>query len=79
MESQGSGCLFISRVPGIKAKVYELVDMSGLEPDECVLIRLTGQMRVLLEAAPALLSAFKMAVTVKSVAESIQRAITQVE
>lgn len=44
--------------PEVKAKVYEIVDVSGLEANDpmFLILALTGQMRVLLEAAPAELS-----------------------
>ena len=69
--------------PEVRAKVYEVVDVSGLEPDDpmFLILALTGQMRVLLEAAPADLS--KLLNDWKSQSnrslESIQRAIPQVE
>ena len=69
--------------PEVRAKVYELVDVSGLEPDDpmFLILALTGQMRVLLEAAPADLSKLLNEWQSQSnrSLESIQRAITQVE
>ncbi|MBW4638602.1 MAG: hypothetical protein KME05_10255 [Gloeocapsa sp. UFS-A4-WI-NPMV-4B04] len=69
--------------PEVRAKVYELVDVSGLEPDDpmFLILALTGQMRVLLEAAPADLSKLLndwQSQSNRSL-ESIQRAIAQVE
>lgn len=68
--------------PEVRAKVYEIVDLSGLEPNDpmFLVLALTGQMRVLLEAAPAeltqLLNNWKQ--TSASSLEQIQIAITQV-
>jgi hypothetical protein len=47
-----------SESPTVRSKVYEIVNSSGLEPDDplFLVLVLTGQMRVLLEAAPAELS-----------------------
>ena len=44
--------------PEVRAKVYEIVSVSGLEANDpmFLILALTGQMRVLLEAAPADLS-----------------------
>ena len=44
--------------PEVRAKVYEIVSLSELEPNDpmFLVLALTGQMRVLLEAAPAELS-----------------------
>lgn len=41
--------------PEVRAKVYEIIHLSGLEPNDpmFLVLALTGQMRVLLEAAPA--------------------------
>jgi hypothetical protein len=69
--------------PEVRAKVYELVDVSGLEPNDpmFLILALTGQMRVLLEAAPADLAKLLndwQSQSNRSL-ESIQRAITQVE
>lgn len=43
-----------SESPELKAKVWEIVSLSGLEPNDPMFLALllTGQMRVLLEAAP---------------------------
>jgi hypothetical protein len=43
-----------SESPEVRSKVYEIVNSSGLEPDDplFLVLVLTGQMRVLLEAAP---------------------------
>lgn len=69
--------------PEVRAKVYELVDVSGLEPNDpmFLILALTGQMRVLLEAAPADLAKLLndwQSQSNRSL-ESIQQAITQVE
>ena len=69
--------------PEVRAKVYELVDVSGLEPNDpmFLILALTGQMRVLLEAAPADLSKLLndwQSQSNRSL-QSIQQAITQVE
>ena len=47
-----------SESPEVRAKVYEIIHLSGLEPDDpmFLVLALTGQMRVFLEAAPAELS-----------------------
>ena len=47
-----------SESPEIKAKVYEIISVSGLDADDplFLILALTGQMRVFLEAAPAELS-----------------------
>ena len=44
--------------PEVKAKVYEIINVSGLEADDpmFLILALTGQMRVFLEAAPTELS-----------------------
>ena len=44
--------------PDVRAKVYEIIDVSGLEADDpmFLILALTGQMRVFLEAAPVELS-----------------------
>ena len=44
--------------PEVRAKVYEIINVSGLEADDpmFLILALTGQMRVFLEAAPADLS-----------------------
>ncbi len=44
--------------PEVRAKVYEIINVSGLEADDpmFLILALTGQMRVFLEAAPAELS-----------------------
>jgi hypothetical protein len=41
--------------PEVRSKIYEIVDVSGLEANDpmFLILALTGQMRVLLEAAPA--------------------------
>jgi hypothetical protein len=43
-----------SESPTVRSKVYEIVNSSGLEPDDplFLVLALTGQMRVFLEAAP---------------------------
>lgn len=68
--------------PEVRAKVYELVDVSGLEPNDpmFLILALTGQMRVLLEAAPADLSKLlnDWQETSASSLQEIQQAITQV-
>ena len=47
-----------SESPQIRAKVYEIINLSGLDPSDpmFLILALTGQMRVFLEAAPADLS-----------------------
>ena len=47
-----------SESPEIKAKVYEIINVSGLDADDpmFLILALTGQMRVFLEAAPSELS-----------------------
>lgn len=47
-----------SESPEVKAKVYEIINVSGLEADDpmFLILALTGQMRVFLEAAPTELS-----------------------
>ncbi len=47
-----------SESPEVRAKVYEIINLSGLEADDpmFLVLTLTGQMRVFLEAAPAELS-----------------------
>ena len=47
-----------SESPEVRAKVYEIINLSGLEADDpmFLILALTGQMRVFLEAAPAELS-----------------------
>lgn len=71
-----------SESPEVRAKVYEIVDVSGLEPNDpmFLVLALTGQMRVLLEAAPAELS--KLLTDWKETSaqslEEIQQASTQV-
>ena len=44
-----------SESPQVRSKVYEIINLSGLEPDDpmFLVLALTGQMRVFLEAAPA--------------------------
>lgn len=69
--------------PEVRAKVYEIVSVSGLEANDpmFLILALTGQMRVLLEAAPAeltqLLNNWKQ--TSASSLEQIQIAITLVK
>ena len=69
--------------PAVRAKVYEIIDVSGLDPSDpmFLILALTGQMRVLLEAAPADLS--KLLNDWKQQAsrsfQEFQRAIAQVE
>jgi hypothetical protein len=69
--------------PEVRAKVYEIIDLSGLDPSDpmFLILALTGQMRVLLEAAPAdlskLLNEWKEQ-SIRSLQE-IYRAIEQVE
>lgn len=69
--------------PEVRAKVYEIVDVSGLEANDpmFLILALTGQMRVLLEAAPADLS--QLLTNWKSTSatslQSIQQAIEQVK
>ena len=71
-----------SESPEVRAKVYQIIDVSGLEPSDpmFLILALTGQMRVLLEAAPADLS--KLLTDWKQEADmslqQIQQAITQV-
>ena len=68
--------------PEVRAKVYEIINVSGLEPSDpmFLILALTGQMRVLLEAAPTDLS--KLLTDWKQEAaqslQQIQQAITQV-
>ncbi|VEP15819.1 conserved hypothetical protein [Hyella patelloides LEGE 07179] len=47
-----------SESPEVRAKVYEIINVSGLEADDpmFLILALTGQMRVFLEAAPTELS-----------------------
>ncbi len=47
-----------SESPEVKAKVYQIINTSGLEPDDpmFLILALTGQMRVFLETAPRELS-----------------------
>ena len=47
-----------SESPEVKAKVYQIINTSGLEPDDpmFLILALTGQMRVFLETAPTELS-----------------------
>ena len=47
-----------SESPEVRAKVYEIINLSGLQVDDpmFLVLTLTGQMRVFLEAAPAELS-----------------------
>lgn len=47
-----------SESPEVRAKVYEIINVSGLEADDpmFLILALTGQMRVFLEAAPIELS-----------------------
>ena len=47
-----------SESPEVRAKVYEIINLSGLEPDDpmFLILALTGQMRVFLETAPTELS-----------------------
>ena len=47
-----------SESPEVRAKVYEIINLSGLEPDDpmFLLLALTVQMRVFLETAPTELS-----------------------
>lgn len=69
--------------PEVRAKVYEIVDVSGLEANDpmFLILALTGQMRVLLEAAPLelsqLLNSWKQ--TSATSLEQIQQAITLVK
>ena len=71
-----------SESPEVRAKVYQIIDVSGLEPSDpmFLILALTGQMRVLLEAAPADLS--KLLTDCQEQADmslqQIQQAITQV-
>lgn len=69
--------------PEVRAKVYELVSVSGLEPNDpmFLILALTGQMRVLLETAPADLSHLLTTWQEQSSQslQSIQQAITQVK
>ena len=68
--------------PEVRAKVYQIIDVSGLEPSDpmFLILALTGQMRVLLEAAPADLS--KLLTDWKEQSsqslQQIQQVITQV-
>lgn len=68
--------------PEVRAKVYEIVSVSGLEANDpmFLILALTGQMRVLLEAAPAELSQLlnNCQQTLAHSLEQIQIAITQV-
>ena len=68
--------------PEVRAKVYQIIDVSGLDPSDpmFLILALTGQMRVLLEAAPADLSKLLTDWTeqASSSLQSIQRAIEQV-
>ena len=71
-----------SKSPEVRAKVYEVIDVSGLEPSDpmFLILALTGQMRVLLEAAPADLSKL-LTDCQEQAAQSLQllqQAITQV-
>lgn len=72
-----------SESPEVRAKVYEIVDVSGLEPNDpmFLILALTGQMRVLLEAAPAELSQLLTAwreTSARSL-QQIEQAVTQVK
>lgn len=68
--------------PEVRAKVYEIVDVSGLEPSDpmFLILALTGQMRVLLEVAPTELSEILTDWKEQSARslQDIQQAITQV-
>ena len=68
--------------PEIKARVYEILEMSELDSSDpmFLVLALTGQMRVLLEAAPAELSQLlnNCQQTLAHSLEQIQIAITQV-
>lgn len=68
--------------PEVKAKVYEILEISELDASDpmFLVLALTGQMRVLLEAAPLELSQLltNWKETSASSLESIQQAITQV-
>ncbi|PSB03111.1 DUF6753 family protein [Merismopedia glauca] len=69
--------------PSVKAKVYEIIALSDLDPSDpmFLVLALTGQMRVLLEAAPAdlerLLSEWKSQSS--NSLEEIERAIEKVK
>ena len=56
--SQVLDAILSSESPEVRAKVYEIINVSGLEADDpmFLILALTGQMRVFLEAAPAELS-----------------------
>lgn len=68
--------------PEVRAKVYEIVDVSGLDPSDpmFLILALTGQMRVLLEVAPTELSEILTDWKEQSARslQDIQQAITQV-
>ena len=68
--------------PEVRAKVYQIIDLSGLEPSDpmFLILALTGQMRVLLEGAPADLSKLLNEWKEQSSRslQQIQQAITQV-
>ena len=56
--SQVLDAILSSESPEVRAKVYEIINVSGLDADDpmFLILALTGQMRVFLEAAPAELS-----------------------
>ncbi len=56
--SQVLDAILSSESPEVRAKVYEIINVSGLEADDpmFLILALTGQIRVFLEAAPAELS-----------------------
>lgn len=56
--SQVLDACLVNESPEVRAKVYEIINLSGLEADDpmFLILILTGQMRVFLEAAPTELS-----------------------
>jgi hypothetical protein len=72
-----------SESPEVKAKVYEIIEISELDASDpmFLVLALTGQMRVLLEAAPADLSKLltNWKETSASSIQQIQVAVTQVK
>jgi hypothetical protein len=69
--------------PEVKAKVYEIVEISELDPSDpmFLILALTGQMRVLLETAPSELSELLNEWKERSTEslESIQQAVRQLQ
>ena len=72
-----------SELPEVKTKVYEILEISELDASDpmFLVLALTGQMRVLLEAAPGELSKLLNDWQEQSASslQSIQEAVTQVK